>query len=245
VNAFLKTPPKSEETTEEAAEKLIQEGVSGVGGFSLLFGRVGRAWVEGRGAAEKECRTGLAIVSNRSTDLHSVKWLCEERSETHALSNSHYGDLSWPKVVQAEQDVCEAVKLGVAKHESKEALIQRFLEILSRDSLPARKEDEEWDVYLGQLRKSVFVHIIGRKEQKEMDDLKKAIEATHGLTNGHADSPIVEATHGVYGTQKQTIILVDKEGRVTLFERTLFDADGRPVERGEGDRTFEFQIEDW
>jgi len=245
VNAFLKTPPQSEETTEEAAEKLIQEGVSGVGGFSLLFGRVGRAWVEGRGTAEKEGRTGLAIVSNRSTDLHSVKWLCSQRNETHALSNSHYGDMSWPKVVQAEQAVRDAVKLGVAAHETKEALIQRFLEILSQDSLPPRGDGEEWDIYLRQLRHSVFVRTIGRKEQKEIDDLKKAHEVMNGLTNGHTDSRIAEATHGAYGTQKQSIILVDKEGRVTFFERTLFDLDGCPVKKGEGDRIFEFQIENW
>jgi uncharacterized protein with NRDE domain len=245
VNAFLKTPPESRETTEETAEKLIQEGVSGVGGFSLLFGRVGRAWVEGRGMAEKKPRTGLAIVSNRSTDIHSVKWLCSERNETHALSNSHYGDMSWPKVVHAEQAVCDAVKLGVAAHETKEALIQRFLRVLSHDSLPPRGDNEEWGIYLRQLRHSVFVRTIGRKEQKEIDDIKKANEEVNGLTNGHGDSPIVEATHGVYGTQKQSIILVDKEGRVTYFERTLFDLEGCPVKDGEGDRTFEFQIENW
>ena len=48
----------------------------------------------------------------------------------------------------------------------------------------------------------------------------------------------------VYGTQKQTIILVDQQGRVTFVERTLWDERAERVEPGKGDRWFEFDIED-
>jgi uncharacterized protein with NRDE domain len=47
----------------------------------------------------------------------------------------------------------------------------------------------------------------------------------------------------VYGTQKQSVVLVDKEGKVTFFERTLYDQLGKAIAKGEGDRTFEFEIE--
>ena len=39
---------------------------------------------------------------------------------------------------------------------------------------------------------------------------------------------------GVYGTQRQTIVLVDWEGRVTFVERSLWDENGKRVERGGG-----------
>lgn len=229
--------------------------MSGVGGFSLLFGRLSRDGGE-----------GLAIVSNRSTDLHSVKWLCGERGETHALSNSHFGDRSWSKVVDAERAVSQAIKAAAAQHASKRSIIDRCLEVLKKDTLPKRKVGEDWEIYLRQLRNSVFVPAIGLAEQKALEEVNKTatpnfgtprsstpvangdgLKGADGLAssavNGHA--PVVEATHGVYGTQKQSVILVDQEGKVTFFERTLFGMDGRPIAEGEGDKIFEFQIECW
>ena len=55
----------------------------------------------------------------------------------------------------------------------------------------------------------------------------------------------VSATSGIYGTQKQTVILVDREGKVTFVERTLYDHEGKPVKGGKEDRRFDFQIEGW
>jgi hypothetical protein len=40
-------------------------------------------------------------------------------------------------------------------------------------------------------------------------------------------------------------VLVDKEGKAYYLERTLYDEDARPIEKGKGDREFEFQIEGW
>ncbi|TEA16438.1 Transport and Golgi organization 2-like protein [Colletotrichum sidae] len=50
---------------------------------------------------------------------------------------------------------------------------------------------------------------------------------------------------GLYGTQRQTIIMVDWEGNVTYRERALWDGDGNPIERGHGDEVFRFKIEGW
>merc|ERR1711964_21320 len=57
--------------------------------------------------------------------------------------------------------------------------------------------------------------------------------------------PNPNAMTGIYGTQRQTIILVDWEGKVTFRERSLWDVMGNPIERGKGDMKFEFNIEGW
>jgi len=237
VNSFLKTPPGSDETTEKVAEKLIEEGVEGMGGFSLLFGSLRHPTT----IKEKDGKPGLAIVSNRSKNVRDVTWLCKEPGETHALSNSHYGDNTWPKVVHAEQMVEDGVRESHADNESKEALIDRLLAVLSVDTLPRQKVGEEWDIYLRQLRNSVFVPAIGTDKLKSTKDADQ-IAAANGTPDGTA---VVCPTSGVYGTQKQTVILVDKNGNVTFFERTLYDMGGKPVPIGKGDRRFDFEVEAW
>ena len=73
------------------------------------------------------------------------------------------------------------------------------------------------------------------------EKLADEVAATH--TNEVAE--IADATSGVYGTQKESIILVDRKGELTFIERTIYDGKGDPVERGKGDRAFQFQIEGW
>ena len=264
VNAYLRLPPDhgqhQNQASRQVAEQLIADGLSGVGGFSLLFGRLRRpSWrVED---AEKRLQSdttlplmfeqsdfmraghweGLAIVSNRSEHVNDVKWLCRNPGETHALSNSHYGDNSWPKVVHAEQAVAEAIKTSSKKNESKDAMIARLIDVLSTDTLPRQKNGEEWDTYLGQLRQSIFIPPIGK------DAERKVLNGESPLPNGapHVQAAVDMATSGVYGTQKQSIVLVDWEGNATVFERTLIDVDGKPVSKGKGDLSYEFRVEGW
>ena len=104
VNAYLRIPAESKDSSREIAEQLIQEGLSGVGGFSLMFGHLRKPWWQNADSQRhKEHRNwpGLAIVSNRSAHIDDVAWLCSGPGETRALSNSHYGDMSWPKVTEA------------------------------------------------------------------------------------------------------------------------------------------------
>jgi len=256
VNAYLRTPASSAETTAQAAARLIADGVAGVGGFSLLLGHLRR-----RG----EDDDGLAVVSNRCTDVGGVQWLLRggaAEAETHALSNSFYGDRSWRKVVEAEGAVAAAVKALVAERAGPDDVVQACLRVLSADTLPRQRPGESWEVYLNQLRNSIFVPLVGLGSKSLIGEsatpsdstprsaspavgqgAKSAAAMVNGVVGG--DHHATDATSGTYGTQKQSVILVDNEGKVTFFERTLFDMNGSPIKLGEGDRKFEFQIEGW
>lgn len=230
-NAWLKSDPAAKETTEQFAKHMIEEdGVKGVGGFSLCYGLVQDV---GKGAGK-----GLAIVSNRTPEVKDVIRLLGEKNETHALSNAAYGDRSWPKVVNGEAWTQKAIAESVAANETRDQLVDRLLGVLTTDTMPRQKENEEWDMYLNQLRHSIFVPSIGRDhlEEHKMPAHEVGDVVKHRAT---------DATSGCYGTQKNIVILVDKEGHAFYLERTLYDGDAKPIEVGKGDMKFEFQIEDW
>ena len=177
---------------------------------------------------------GLAIISNQMPDREII-WIASTRGETHALSNTLYGDTSWPKVVYGEESVKSAIQKSVKSEETKEQLIERLFRVLSVDTLPRQKNGEEWDVYLNQLRHSIFMPPVGGH----------GVEGkTKEVAGAYGQEPI-DVKDGVYGTQKQTVILVDTTGRATFVEKTRFDMEGNPVEVGKGDLKFEFEIEGW
>jgi uncharacterized protein with NRDE domain len=236
VNSFLKTPADSTETPKDAAHKLIEDGVDGIGGFSLLFGRLNGNVMKTDG---KDKERGLAIVSNRSVHADDVTWILQTPNETHALSNSHFGDKTWPKVNDGERLMKQAILETMNKNESKDDMIDRFLEVLSRDTLPRQKVGEEFEIYMRQLRQSIFIPAIGDINLAKRKDADEVAAANGTPTGTTAANP----TGGVYGTQKQSVVLVDKEGKVTFFERTLYDQLGKAIAKGEGDRTFELEIE--
>lgn len=229
-NAWLKSDPAKEETTDDFAKRMIeQDGVEGVGGFSLCYGFMQDVVKEAK---------GLAIVSNRTPDVHGVVRLLHKSDETHALSNAAYSDRSWPKVIHGEEWTKKAIAESVAANESRDQLIQRLLTLLRTDTMPRQKENEEWDMYLNQLRHSIFIPAIGR------DHLEEHKMPAHEIGDV-VKNKAVDATSGCYGTQKNIIVLCDRQGKVTYLERTLYDVDAKPIEDGNGDRMFEFQIEGW
>lgn len=237
-NAWLKSDPAKKESTEEFARRMIEEdGVKGVGGFSLCYGFV-QDVIKGSEEKGDGHWSGLAIVSNRTPDVQDVARLLGKKGETHALSNAAYGDRSWPKVVNGEAWTEKAIKESVAANESREQLVQRLLDVLTTDTMPRQKENEEWDMYLNQLRHSIFVPAIGR------DHLEEHNMPAHEIGDV-VKQKATDATSGCYGTQKNIVMLVDKEGKAFYLERTLFDHDAKPIEKGKGDRVFEFQIEGW
>jgi uncharacterized protein with NRDE domain len=229
-NAWLKSDPKEHESVEGFAKRMIEEdGVKGVGGFSLVYGFV-------KDVLREE---GLAIVSNRTPEVKDVvRVLDGEGKTTKALSNAAFADRTWPKVLNGERLTSEAIEASVAAGENREQLVQRLLAVLSTDTMPRQKENEAWDMYLNQLRHSIFIPAIGRDH---LDEHKMPRHEVGDVVKQKA----VDATSGCYGTQKNIVILVDRDGKVFYLERTLFDRDARAIEKGKGDREFEFGVEGW
>lgn len=234
-NAWLKSDPAAAESTEDFARRMIEEdGVKGVGGFSLCYGFVQdvvKAVKEGKEKA-------MVIVSNRTPDVQGVIRLLGKEGETHALSNAAYGDRTWPKVINGEAWTQMAIQDSITANETRVQLVERLLGILSTDTMPRQKENEDWDMYMNQLRHSILIPAIGR------DHLEEHKMPAHEIGDV-VKQKAADATSGCYGTQKNIVVMVDREGKMYYFERTLYDGEARPIEKGKGDRTFEFQIEGW
>lgn len=230
MNSYLTTSPSSPESPSQWVKRLVEEvGVSDVGGFSLAFGQLR--------PPRDDKHSGLAIVSNRTPNVDGVLWIADRPGQTHGLSNSHFGDLSWPKVVHGEQLLKQLVHSHVVRDSSKEDLIDRLFDLLSIDTLPRQKQGEDWETYIGQLRNSIMVPLVGGEsvESQSADEVAAAKSA----------EPASTGNGGVYATQKQTVILVDTAGHVTFIEKTLYDRDCKPSKDPKDTRKYEFEIEGW
>lgn len=133
--------------------------------------------------------------------------------------------------------------------------------MLNTNSLPQLDGDATAEDYLPYFRRSIFIPLIGRRERPKAPAATGEIAASSsgqspcadGHAHGAASEPVKEPgaghdildqsyLHGPYGTQKQTVILVRRDGRVRYFERTLYDQEAKAVPIGQGDRSFEFQV---
>ncbi|KFY75612.1 hypothetical protein V499_04414 [Pseudogymnoascus sp. VKM F-103] len=231
-------------------ERLLEgEGVKDVGGFSLLCGKLRRRKEGGRDEV-----TPLAIVSNRCGAAEEVPWIAEKRGEVYGLSNTSYMDpVTWPKVELGKEKLSQTVDECVREYLGEDDLVRKLFDILDTDTLPPAN-GQSFDQLIFQLRKSIFIPSIGDEvpavgipksdttiqADTKLSDAMERLEEEE--TPNVASPPIMS---GLYGTQRQTIMLVDWEGKVTFIERSLWDEFGKPIPRGEGDMKFEFQIEGW
>lgn len=220
-----------------------------VGGFSLVCGQL----TAGSGKAEKE---GLAVFSNRVKVEGDVEWIFgkDGGSKAIGLSNGPFkanspGSTvddtdSWKKVKDGERLMDEALKESQRVGENEDELIRRLLGILSTDTLPRAENEEEGglETYINQLRNTIFVPAVGRKDVSSLppDEIAAARNEKKAKV---VDEGAALGVSGLYGTQKQTVILVNHAGQVRFFERTLYDNDVKKIEIGNGDRQFCFEIE--
>jgi uncharacterized protein with NRDE domain len=249
VTAWLTSP--NDESIQEFVHRLLDgDGVKGVGGFSLLCGKLRKCK-----DTENELEP-LAIISNRSGSPDEVPWVAERRGEAYSLSNTSFLDPdTWPKVKMGKEKILEVVEESVKTNMSEEELVNKLYAILDTDTLPAQ-DGRDFEDFIYELRKSIFIPSIGDvsipDKAPKADEIAaaepNAIHVKEGInTNLQAEKTPNNGNNmtGIYGTQRQTIILVDWDGNVTFRERSLWDAEGHPIPRGQGDMKFEFKIDGW
>jgi uncharacterized protein with NRDE domain len=223
MRAFL---TDSHSSTETFVREMVASGASrDAGGFSLVCGTVGEP---------------LAVISNRAASEAEIPWILPEPATTVGLSNAAYGDHGWKKVSDGEKMLLDAITKSVDSGEREDEFVQRLIKLLSTDTLARIEEDWGLETYISELRNTVFVPVIGRKADLQADEIAAAARKESAIVVPH-DAHDLGVT-GLYGTQKQTVVLVEHSGNVRFFERTLHDSNGRPVPVGKGDLDFKFKI---
>jgi uncharacterized protein with NRDE domain len=231
VSAYLSKSPGEKESDDEFARRLVEDvGINDVGGFSLVFGHL-------QPSADGSFQ-GLSIISNRTTDPSNLIRIAENTGEVYGLSNSHFGDLTWPKIVHGEQLLRQAINASVTRKDSHEHFINSLFDVLSVDTFPKLPKGEDFATYSRQMRNSIFIPRVGGRgvENESSDGLRSAKDEEF---SNHAGVE-VRGGAGGYGTQKQTVVLVNRSGKVTFIEKTLYDQEAHATQ---SEKKYEFQIE--
>ena len=234
VNAFLTQPPNSQESTQSFVEKLVDgEGLKGVGGFSLVCGRIGEP---------------LAVISNRTPNVEGITWIARGEGESVGLSNAAFDNKSWPKVSRGEELLAAAIKDNIETMAPRAILVENLFDLLSDDTLPKKSKGEGWESYVKQLRNSVFIPPIGGEGADDLsaEDLAAATSNQYVHVEDESRKKAAgDGQSGVYGTQKQTVVIVDHQGTAIFVEKTLYDENGRKKATANRGRRFDFFIEPW
>jgi len=259
VTAWLTS--EDEESIDQFVHRLLEgEGVKGVGGFSVICGKLRK-----KHDGKKPGMEPLAVISNRNGSADDVPWIAGQGGEVYGLSNTSYDDpIAWPKVELGKEKLLEVVNEDVQSGLGKEALIEKLFTVLDTNTLPDA-QGKEFEEIIPELRHSIFIPPIGTpisyKDIPETNTTTNGVKETGlGERNGVKGRSELELTEeerpeaqsnangvmsGVYGTQRQTVILVDWNGHVTYTERALFDSNANPIERSKGDMQFEFEVKGW
>lgn len=240
---------KEQGSIEEFVSSLADLG--DVGGFNLLIGDVREA-DHGRGlaiisnrraggalASDSASLSGYCAPSGEAREQLQVRWVDwggieSGTGETIALSNMTLGDddhqSKWKKVALGEKLTAEAVGASLRAGDEEDVLIERLFEVLSTDTLPCLPGgfEESAEAYLGLLRESIYIPVIGKAVQHRKD------KGATVLNPSYMD--------GLYGTQTQTVMLIGHDGRVRLIARTLFDEGGRRLSGEESESRFDFVV---
>lgn len=253
VTAWLDSPV-AQNITGFAEAMIAEGGTRGVGGFSLICGKLRRRR-RGHEEGRDDGMEPLAILSNKAAHPDEILWIAGARGETVGLSNAAFdAPVEWPKVTKGKALLDEVIAEAVEKGMGEEELQERLLEVLSRDELP-QSPDMKFEDYFKVLHESIFIPPVGSEEQKgamdqtaakkERNGLAEVLDKVEGVQRPDPNAQPQAFNTGMYGTQRQTVMLVDWDGNVTFTERSLFDESGNAIEKGKGDATFRFAIDGW
>ncbi|KAI1080016.1 DUF833-domain-containing protein [Whalleya microplaca] len=243
-NAWLGAPAES--SLDDFVSTMLEgRAVKSVGGFSLVCGDLRRKKTD-------QGVNPLAIISNRWDHVGQVPWICGERGKTYGLSNAVYTEPpTWEKITIGEKLMKEAIQEAADQDLSEEQLTERLFKVLDHDTLPLEPK-MTFQEHMDALRQSVFIRSFaddqGWKDMADAADEGRAKAAFNEIEDHSDPEEPKDASgyfmKGAYGTQRQTIILLDWEGNVTYIERALFDTHGNTIERGKGDEIIKFKIEE-
>ncbi|CAJ2504825.1 Uu.00g122190.m01.CDS01 [Anthostomella pinea] len=244
VTAWLGAP--AEDSLDDFIKHMLDDkSVKGVGGFSLICGDLK--------AKAKNGVEPLVIISNRCNHPGEVPRIGGERGKTYGLSNTVYEEpATWPKIKTGKKLLEETIQEAVDKDLSEDELTERLFSVLENDTLPVEPKMSMQE-HMDALRQSVYIRAFGdEQEWKDMADAADNGKAKDAFDEIEDESEseerlrteaVVNFMKGAYGTQRQTLVLVDWEGNVTYAERALWDAHGNPVEKGKGDRVIRYKID--
>lgn len=142
----------------------------------------------------------LNIISNRG-DKGSVFESQNSSDQTIGLSNSLFHN-PWSKVEMGKSLLREAIKDSVQKGYDKEMFVEELFKVLSTDTFDRSLDDKPMTEKIKGLKSTIFV-----------PPLETKIESSNHSVGKY------------YGTRTQTIILLDKSGKLEYFERNLNDSD--------------------
>ena len=139
--------------------------------------------------------------------------------------------------------MAETIAKSCSKGDTMAQLVEEMFRLLSHDTLPRWENGDSWETYLRQLRHSVFIPKLGDPAAKPVPPEEVAAAGSDKLVvQMSTTSKSGLGSSGPYGTQKQTVVLVDHSGHVTFVEKTLYNEHGEYVADKQSDLTFEFDI---
>lgn len=190
---------------EEWYQSLDKNQVEKIGGFSLLYGKLSI------NSTSKKINH-LNILSNRGDrgkvflnhinvdDLHDEI----SKKTTFGLSNSLYYQ-PWHKVKIGEILLHGVVEESIKLNWSQSKLIEKCFSVLSYNTFDEKVQNSNlWHEKLIELQNSIFIPPL---------NTKMAQDTTNHVMGNY------------YGTRTQTIILLDKAGNLSYYERDLHPND--------------------
>ncbi|KAI5963595.1 uncharacterized protein KGF55_002475 [Candida pseudojiufengensis] len=209
---------KSDLSDEEWRDKLMSNmesdqgeiDITKIGGFSLLYGTLNlnpkTNKVEHLNILSNRGHHGKIFEDNRSMNVSESEFDDEREiaeKTTFGLSNSLYNE-PWKKVKMGEKLLISLIKKSVENNYDESKLVEGCFDILKTDTFNRSiYEGKDFDAKIMELRNSIFIPPIER--------------------NGPESNVLSIGRY--YGTRTQTIILLNKNGELSYYERNMHSSD--------------------